>query len=116
MSTIDASRPRYDLASVLEVIAYARGARLAAPLPDVGHLLFACLELHLHRVPLDVFHAAVAVSDDLDWKPVHHYRNEDRDEQYWTVTVELAQARLTMYSEHQQLAAMPSANPERSGG
>jgi hypothetical protein len=100
---MDAVPVRRDLAAVNEAIRYARGVLPVAPAPELGGAFFARFELHLHDVPAEVFYAALAVNDDLPWAGVRRYRDEERGYQYVTVALELAHARLVLFSEYDPL-------------
>jgi hypothetical protein len=104
MSTMHAALPvRRDLAAVNEAIRYARGVLPVTPAPELGGVFYARFELGLHQIPVDVFHAALAVNDDLPWGPVKHWRDEDRGDQYWSAALELAHTRLVLFTERQPL-------------
>jgi hypothetical protein len=103
MSTMQAAPMRRDLAAVNEAIRYARGVMPTTLPPDLGVAFYARVDIGLHRVPVDVFHAALAVNDDLPWGPVRHYRDQQRGDQYWSATLELPYARLAMFTEHEAL-------------
>jgi hypothetical protein len=94
---------RRDLAAVNEAIRYARGVLPLAPAPELGGAFVARFELSLHDVPADVFYAALAVNDDLPWDSVRRYRDEACGYQYVSVALELAHARLVLFSEYEPL-------------
>jgi hypothetical protein len=105
MSTMHAALPvRRDLAAVDEAIRYARGVLPVTPAPELGGAFFARFELSLHDVSAEVFYAALAVNDDLPWDGVRRYRDEERGYQYVTVALELAHARLVLFSEYEPLS------------
>lgn len=111
MSSTEApARTVVDLADVNTAIGYARRVRPPAPVPELGDWFWVRVEVHLHRVPLDVLHAALAVNDDLAWNAVCHWPDEDRGHEYWSVTAELPGAWLALYSEHQPLTAPPTVS------
>jgi hypothetical protein len=104
MSTMHAAPVRRDLAAVNEAIRYARGVLPVTPAPELGGAFFARFELGLHQVPADIFYAAVAVNDDLPWGLVRRYRDEEHDDQYFSVSLELPHARLVLFTEHEPLS------------
>jgi hypothetical protein len=105
VSTMHAARPvRRDLAAVNEAIRYARGVLPVTPAPELGGAFFARFELRLHDVPAEVFYAALAVNDDLPWDSVRRYRDEACGYQYVTVALELALARLVLFTEYEPLS------------
>ena len=104
MSTMHAAAVRCDLAAVNEAIRYARGVLPVTPAPELGGAFYARYELRLHQVPVEVFYAALAVNDDLPWDGVRRYRDEQCGYQYVTVALELAHARLVLFSEYEPLS------------
>ena len=116
MSSIEAAaRTVFALADVNTAIGYARRVRPPAPVPDLGHLFWVRVEVHLHGVPLDVLHAALAVNDDLAWNAIRHWPDEDRGHEYWSVTAELPGAWLALYSEHQPLSGPVTSSTTAEG-
>jgi hypothetical protein len=103
MSTMHAAPVRRDLAAVNEAIRYARGVLPVTPVPEFGGAFFARFEFGLHQVPADVFHAALAVNDDLPWDSVRRYCDEECGYQYFTVALELPHARLVLFTEYEPL-------------
>lgn len=94
---------RPDVAAVTQVIRYAQSVMPnVGPPEDVAHL-YVQQEIRLHQIPKDVFDAMLVINDDLQWDEVQHWPSEH--DQYWSVTLDLSNARATFFTEHIPLPA-----------
>lgn len=105
---MQAERTAVDLAQATEVIRYVRSLGPLGELPDIpGGRFYVKYDVHLHRMPKDVFDAMLAVNDDLPWKPVTCWPDPERGDRYWSVTLETEFAAAHFYTEHEP---MPQQN------